>query len=115
MVQHSGLAGIEAQRRLLLAESDRLREEIAAEAATFKHPLELAGKGWSIFERVRPFWPLVAVAAGFAVTRKGSGLLGILGRITSWVQLGRKVVSLWRDFTPREKETDPPPSRVSPW
>jgi hypothetical protein len=95
MAHVSEIAALEERRRGLIADSDRLREQVAAEVAHLHTTALWFDRGYAWAQLARHVWPLLAGAAGLFAARKSRGVLGTLTRILSWWRLGRRLVDLW--------------------
>lgn len=91
------------RRRRLMAESDRLRREIAGEFANLENAVGWIDRGYSLIRSFRAWWPLAAAAAGLMLGRTRGGLLKKLGKAWSLWKLARKATSLWQQFAPRRE------------
>jgi hypothetical protein len=94
----------EERRRLLVAESDRLRQQFAGELANLRPTVAWMERGYSVFHSLRSVWPWLAAAGGVLVARKGGGLFRSLGKAWSVWRLGKKLAGLWRSRTGSEQE-----------
>ena len=90
---------LEERRRLLVHESDRLRRQLAADAAGLQAAAAWVDTGYSVFQSVRGYWPLFAAGAGFFVARKRGGLLRSLGKLWTVWKVARRLVPLWRSVS----------------
>jgi hypothetical protein len=95
-----------ARRRLLVAESDCLRHQIATDLANLQPAVAWVERGYSVFQSVRSFWPLLAVLLGFLVTRKKGPWLRSLGKAWTYSRLIKKVVNLWQSYAGRETKRE---------
>jgi len=94
MAQSSDLERLLQRRRLLIAESDRLRRDVAEGFVNLEAATAWMEKAYAILQGLRSWWPLAAGAAGlFLGTAKG-GVLGKVGKIWSLWRLVRRVVSV---------------------
>jgi hypothetical protein len=99
MAERSEIADLEERRRSLLAESDRLRQQLTAEVARLEPAVALVDRGLALARSVRHFWPILAGAAGFFLARKRRSAVGTLSRVVSWWRLGKKLVGFWRAYS----------------
>jgi hypothetical protein len=90
----SQLKQLEAQRRQLVAQSDALRQHLARDLAPLARTATQVERGFAWLQRLRPFWPLVAGAAGLLATRKGSGVFNLVRKGLAWWQFARKLMGL---------------------
>jgi len=101
LAQPSELEQLEARRRLLVAESDQHRRQIARELEQLRPVALWAEKGYSLAQSLRTWWPAVAFASGFFLTRKGvvrkrGFLLRMVGKAWSGWQIGKRLAPFWR-------------------
>jgi len=96
VAQPSEIAQLAERRRLLVAESARLRLCIDAELANLVPTLNWVERGLSIARGTRTYWPLIAGAAGFLATRKKGGWVRSLGKLWSVWRLARKLMGSWK-------------------
>ena len=101
MAESGQLAEIEERRRRLVAESERLRGELAIEAANLCASLTWVARGYEIVRSLRSVWPVAATVAGFVVARKGSGWFRSLGKFWSLWRAGQRALTLWRSRAAR--------------
>jgi hypothetical protein len=106
LAQLSEIERLAERRRLLLAESERYRQAIAAQVKNLGPTAVWLDRGYSLARSLRSSWPLLAAAAGFLLARKrrseraGRSLLHLLRRIWAWWRRYQTVTSLWRRFSP---------------
>jgi len=103
MAQPGELERVFDRKRKLMAESDRLRREMAGEFANLERTAGWVDKGYSLIQSLRSWWPLAAAAAGLMLGRTRGGLLKKLGKAWSLWKLVRKATSIWRQFVPRRE------------
>jgi hypothetical protein len=99
--QPTEIAQIMERRRLLVAESGRLRDRLAGDVTNLASTMEWAERGYSAIHSLRSVWPMVLVGAGFLFSQKRGGWLGSLGRIWSFWKIARKAFTIFREFTAR--------------
>ena len=93
---------IEERRRLLLAESARLRRQLATDFAGLKTTAQRAERVVSVALSLRALWPVIAGLAGLWLgRRRQGGLLQKVGKLWSWWNVGKKVMSFWEARKPR--------------
>ncbi len=112
MAQRSEIESLAERRERLLAESDRLRQQVAEDITRLEPLFGWADRGYSVARSVITAWPLLAGAAGFLIARKRRGTVSTLTRILSWWKLGRKAYGLWRAFSSRSSR--PPQASEAP-
>jgi hypothetical protein len=98
--QLSQLEELGERRRRLVAESQSLRARMAGEWGNLQTAAAWVESGYSLFGLLRCYWPLLTVAAGFLFARKRRPRFGFLGKIWSAWRLARKLVHLWRLWSP---------------
>jgi hypothetical protein len=108
VAQLSEIAALEEHRRRLIAESDRLRQQVAGELARLHTAAAWLDRGHALVQSTRYLWPFIAGAAGFFVTRKRRGVLGTVTRILSWWRLGKRLVGLWGLLSAQSPACDKP-------
>lgn len=101
MARPSEISLLEARRRVLVAESQQLRQRLAGELQPLRAAAGWLERGYSRVQSLKPFWPLLAAGAGFFVARKRKSLLGTVGKGLSLWRLGRKVFALVRRLSER--------------
>ncbi|HWX18264.1 MAG TPA: YqjK family protein [Candidatus Binatia bacterium] len=94
---------MEARRRLLVAESGCLRQQIAGDLSNLQPALAWVERGYSIFQSLRSFWPLVAGAIGFLVARKKGTWFRSAGKAWAYSRLIKKALNLWRSYAARNE------------
>lgn len=87
------------RRRLLLAESERLRRQLGTEIGQLQAATGWIESGYSLLKSVRPYWPLVVAGAGFLLTRKRGRPLSSLDRIWSVWRIAKKAIHFWQQFS----------------
>jgi hypothetical protein len=100
MAPRAVIESLAQRREQLLAESDRLRQQVAEDITRLEPLFGWADRGYSVARSVITAWPLVAVAAGFLIARKRRGSVSTLTRILSWWKLARNAYGLWKAFSP---------------
>ena len=98
MAETAQVKELEERRRLLLAESEALRRQIAGDLANLRPTAAWVETGYIAFRSLRTLSPLVALAGGFFVARKGTGLFQVIRKLWSGWRLGRKLPALWRQL-----------------
>jgi hypothetical protein len=110
MAQLSQIAQLEERQRLLVAESDQLRQQMASELAELSTAATWVESGYSLVQSLRSLWPVLAGAAGLFVARKRGGWLQTLGKAWSLWGLAKRVAVLWRRYSaaaPSAEEATP--------
>ncbi|SPE50865.1 hypothetical protein SBV1_1220062 [Verrucomicrobia bacterium] len=95
------LKAIEEHRRQLVAESQRLREQLDADLAPLRAAAGYVEKGCSAVRSLAPYAPLLAAAAGFLVVRKKGGFLRLLKRAWSASRVALKLFGTIRSVVLR--------------
>ena len=93
------------RRRLLLAESERLRRQLGTEVGQLQATTGWIKAGYSLLRTAHTYWPLVVAGAGFLLTRKRSGPLSSLDRILSVWRIAKRLIHLWQQYS---SEASPP-------
>ena len=111
MAQPSELEQLEERRRRLVAESDQCRQQVARELEQLRPIALWAEKGYSLAQSLRSWWPAMALASGFLLTRRGitrkrGFLLRALGKAWSGWQLGKRLAPLWRRLFQSSSDKD---------
>ena len=102
MAQLSEIERLAQRRRLLLAESERYRQQIAGHLDNLRPAAAWAERGYSLVRSLCSSWPLLAAAAGFLIarkrhpSRKRGFLLRTLGKAWSLWRLAKTLASLRR-------------------
>ena len=113
MARFSEIELLANRRRLLLAESDRLRRQLGAEIDQLQAATDWIKTGYSLLQFVRSYWPLVVAGAGFLLTRQRRSPLSVLERIGSVWRIAERLFHLWQQYStesaPPEKERRPSP------
>jgi hypothetical protein len=71
MFSNPELARLEQRKRELMVQSAANRRQLAAGVAPLQPIFGWCDLGLGLFKKVKAFWPLIALAAGFLVERKG--------------------------------------------
>jgi len=79
-----------------LARSEQHRQRMAVELENLRPAAMWVERGYSVVQKLRTVWPLVATVAGFFVARKGRSIFRNVGKFWSWWRVGKKLTSLWR-------------------
>jgi hypothetical protein len=90
---------LEAQKRLLAAESEALRQTLARDLAPLANTVAWVEQGLTWARALRVFWPLAAAAAGFAATRERGGWWRMAGKAWSIWRMASQVLTFWRERT----------------
>ena len=93
------IGNLKERRRLILAESERLRCQLGTEIGQFRAATVWIKTDCSLLQSVRVCWPLVVAGAGFLIARKRGGLLRSLVRIWSVWDMAKKLVLGWQQFS----------------
>jgi hypothetical protein len=101
MAKRSEIESLAEHRQRLLAESDRLRQQVAEDIDHLEPLFGWVDRGYAVARSVIRAWPLVAGAAGFLIARKRRGPASTLTRILSWWKMGLKAYGLWKAFSSR--------------
>lgn len=101
MAQPSEIEQLAERRRLLVAESGRLRSQVDAELAHLAPVLNRVDKGLLVAHALRSYWPFIAAAAGFLFARKKGSWFRSLPKLLSVWRLARKLTGLWQGFSGR--------------
>ena len=105
MFQLQEIKRLEERRRVLVAESERLRRQAAGDLSVLDETIGRVRRGCAAFETLGSWWPAVAAVAGVFVARKNSGWFATLKKVWSWWQLSQKLAGLWRaSATPPSNE-----------
>jgi hypothetical protein len=107
MAQPGELERVAERRRILVAESDLLRSQIAAEVAALENAAGWVDRSYSLLQNLRSWWPLAAAAAGLMLGRSRGGLLKKIGKVWSLWKLVKKATSIWRQFHSATGEGQP--------
>ncbi len=99
MAQPKELAQLAERRRLLLAESERLRHRLAEETAELQVAAGWIERGVGFVQSLQAWWPLVAAGAGFFMARKRGGWLQLFGKAWSIWRVVKQFEPLWRQFS----------------
>jgi hypothetical protein len=105
LAESGQLAEIEERRRRLVAESSRLRGELAIEVGNVCASLTWVARVYEIMRSLRSVWPVAATVAGFVVVRKG-GWFRSLGKLWSLWRAGQQALTLWRSRAARGETSD---------
>jgi hypothetical protein len=99
------------RKHLLLARSERHRQQMAADLANLQPAALWVERGYAAMKRIRTVWPLIATAAGFLMARKGravvktsGSILGKFGKVLSMWRIGKKLTGLWRSYAMAAEE-----------
>lgn len=96
------------RRRQLLAESARLRGELAGDVAALSSTIAWIERGYVWGRSLRVLWPVFAAGAGFWLTRRRPRHgRSIISRVWGWWQLVSKAASLWKRFGPKKPAPAP--------
>ena len=98
MAQLTEIASLTERRRLLLSDSATLRNQIAADLANLRPAVAWVETGYVAFRSLRALSPVVALAGGFLVTRKGTSLFRLVRKAGSLWKIGKYLPTLWRRF-----------------
>jgi hypothetical protein len=98
VAQSRELARLAERRRLLVAESARLRRQMAEDLAGLRSATVWVERGYAVVQSGRTLWPLLAGVAGLLVARKKRGWIHTARRLWSWWRLGKQLSGLWRSF-----------------
>jgi len=98
MAETAQVNDLQERRRLLLAESEALRRQIAVDLANLRPTAAWVDTGYVAFRSLRTLSPLVALVGGFFVARKGTGVFQVIRKLWSGWRLGRNLPALWRQF-----------------
>lgn len=96
MARPSEIELLADRRRLLLAESERLRRQLGAEIDQLQAVTGWIQTGYSLLQTARNYWPLVVAGAGFLFTRQRSSPLSSLDRIWSVWKIAERLFHFWR-------------------
>jgi YqjK-like protein len=99
VARSSEIERLEDRRRLLLAESGRLRRQLGTEIGHLQAATRWLQNSYTLLQSVRPYWPLVVAAAGFLFTRKGRGPLNALDRIWSVWKIAKRLIRVFREYS----------------
>jgi hypothetical protein len=92
------LAQLAARKRALLSRSEQLRRDLQAELANLRGPVAWAQNGYALIQATRPYWPVIAGAAGFFVARRRGGWFRAAGKLWSLWRLGKRFAVFGRRF-----------------
>jgi hypothetical protein len=107
--QLSEIERLQARRRELVAESQRLRQQIAGELENLRPVAVWANRGYRVFETLWAAWPLVGGAATFALGRKRHAFLRKAAKAWTWFRLGKKAADLWQRYGSQLRRAQPQP------
>ncbi len=99
MARPSEIETVQERRRILLAESEQLRQQLAADAARLQAAAAWVDTGYSLAQSLRTYWPLFAAAAGFVIARRRGGWMRSLGKLWSVWKVARKLKPVWHLFS----------------
>ncbi len=105
MAQAWELEQLAERRRVLVAESDRLRYQAAHDWAGLETPAAWLQRGYRLVQSGRALWPWVAGLAGLLLVRKSTGSLGTARKLWSYWRVCRKISALWRSFQTNRPST----------
>ena len=98
------IAQLEERRRLLVAESDCLRQQFAGDLMRVQATAVWVDRGYSVFKSLRSYWPILATAAGFLMARKKGARLRLVGKLWAYWRILKKVAGLWRSYSRRKEK-----------
>ena len=98
MAQLSEIARLEQRRGLLVAESDRYRQQIAGEVVHLQRAATWTERGYALFRHLRSSWPLIAALAGFVIARRRRSVFRTVRKGWSWWRLLKTLARLWTAF-----------------
>lgn len=106
MARPSELAQLEARRQSLAAEGEVLRRHLAAETAHLQAATAWVQTGYTAFQSIRPWWPVLVAVIGFFFARKPIGALKSAGKLWSWWRIAQKLFRLWRRFSSKTSSAE---------
>jgi hypothetical protein len=111
MAQRPQIETLAERRQRLMADSDRLRREIAEDLTHLQPLCGWVDRGYSMTRSVLTVWPIVAGAAHFLGAKKRRGRVGTITRVLSSYRVGRKAYGVWRAISsslPRQRPSPQP-------
>ena len=94
----SGPGQLKARRRLLVARSAELRQQLVNDFAALHSSTAWVERGYQVIRSARAFWPITAGVAGFFLARSPIGLMKKAGSIVSWLRAAKTLSGLWRSL-----------------
>ena len=107
MADEPQIASLEERRHLLLAESTRLRQQLAEDLSGIQNNVQRAERVVSIALAARALWPVAAGVTGLWLGRKKGGVFRTAGKLWSLWRAGRKLISIWPRGSHRSGPPDP--------
>jgi hypothetical protein len=104
--QLSEIERLQQRRRALVAESQMLRSQIAAEVENLRPAAVWVVRGYRWSQTLWAAWPLIGGAAGLLFRRKSPSLVRKMAKAWSWWRLGKKAAGLWHRFGPRRQRAE---------
>ena len=95
----SQIAGLEARRQLLVAESEQHRRQLADSVEDLRARLTWVEMGYSAARSLVDFWPILSSAAGLFVRRKRGFWWRVLEKGLSLWRLGRIMNGFWQRYS----------------
>ncbi len=112
MADRAEIARYEERKRLLVMESQVLRERLVSDLAPLQHTVAQAERVYAWWQILRPFWPLAAGLFGFAAARGQGGWLRSAGKLWDWWKLIHEMLGFFRSRKESgPAEPAPPPGR----
>ena len=106
MARFQQLGDLAARRRLLVAQSSQLREQLAEDLLTLKSSAQWAERGYSLVRSGRALLPWLAGLTGLVITRDSGGWLGKANKAWSWLRLATKARRLWTSLRAGSRRSD---------
>jgi hypothetical protein len=102
-----GINDFAERRRILIARSDQLRGQLAADIGNLRPVVGWIERGYSIAVSLYSFLPIIGGLAGFMVGRRKTSVMGKVTKAWSYWRIGRKMFGLIKDrFFSRGSSTE---------
>ena len=98
MAQPTELTRLAEQRRLLAAQSEALRRQLAEDFSELQNSTAWIDRVYTLARAGRALWPILAGVLGVLVARRGGGVLRKASKLLAWWRVLNKVTGLWRSF-----------------
>jgi len=96
LAELSEIERLAERRRLLVSESGRCREQLAAEIRHLNGVVSWAERGYSLARALRTAWPIAGLLGGFLITSKKGFLFRAAAKGLSVWQIGKRLAPLCR-------------------
>ena len=109
MAQRPQIKSLAERRLQLIADSDRLRQQMAEDFTRLEPLCGWVDRGYSMARSALTAWPILAGAARFLGAKQRRGRVSTITRVLSWYRIGRRAFGFWKAFSSRSSRPSPAP------